>query len=239
VSDADDSWNRMSVWYPDVAAVGDATRAWQAEFDRLGIPLRARQELGRRHCSTVGDGCRSVDLAMSHRERQFSLSPHASGGRSQLFGNAPDLAAAAVAARLWLTGARLGEVAAACPFLGSVALAEARERGDEREHTWLLLYENHTADKVAARLAPFVALAFHEPALRALLPYISVWSLGFGSTPQSPLAGDLPMVTPVEQFPPDGGPTIPGGYVVHNHGRRAHETDARGALALVLAALGD
>jgi hypothetical protein len=131
------------------------------------------------------------------------------------------------------------ELVAACPFLGSVALAEAKERGDEREYSWLELYENPTASKVAARLAPFIALAMREPRLRALRPYTSMWTLRFSNTPTWPFTGTHPDVTPVDQSPPAAaGGLVPDGYVVH-HRARSREVDALGALAFVLAELED
>jgi hypothetical protein len=126
--------------------------------------------------------CVGVAVLLSPWKRQFHLALRA--GRSTLLqGYAADLATAAGAARLWLSGARPGEAAAAWPFLGSAALAEARERGDHRESRWLWLHENHCADPVATRLQAFVALAFHEPRLRVLRPYTSHWTLCFSKTP--------------------------------------------------------
>jgi hypothetical protein len=61
--------------------------------------------------------------------------------------------------------------------------AEARERGDHRESSWLWLYENHGADPVGTRLRALLALAFHEPRLRVLGSYTSHWTLCFSETP--------------------------------------------------------
>jgi hypothetical protein len=242
--DTEDHWPETSVWYPDVAAIGDASRAWQAELDRLGSPHRVRRSGGGNasNIAQVGDGREHwAGLTLSPWERQFRLHLHAGEKPwpAQLEGNAPDLAAAAVAAHLWLERVPWGELALACPFLGSVALAEAKERGDEREHSWLELSENPMASKVAARLAPFIALAIREPRLRVLRPYTSVWTLTFSSSPTWPFTGTHPDVTPVEQSPPAaiGGP-VPDGYVVHHRGR-SREVDAPGALAFVLAELED
>jgi Family of unknown function (DUF6193) len=243
MDDAEDLWRRISMWYPDMAAFGDVSRAWQAEFDRLGIPLRVHGRgtgVGHRHSAGIGDDDRYVSLVLSPWERQIRINLHAGDAHwpSQLEGLPPDLAAAAVAARLWLSRAPYGDLAAACPFFGSVALAEAKERGDEREHSWLELYENPTASKAVARLAPFIALAIHEPRLRALRPYTSMWTLRFSSTPAWPFTGIHPDVSPVEQPRPAVGGPIPDGYVVHHRGRR-REVDAPGALAFVLTELED
>jgi hypothetical protein len=74
-----------------------------------------------------------------------------------------------------------------------------------------------------------IALAFHEPRLRVLRPYTSHWTLCFSSTPQWPFSRDHPAVAPGE---------APGRYLVRTHdGRTYDETDAAGALGLVLAEL--
>lgn len=232
MADARGVWGEAARWYPEVVAVGDARRAWQAEFDRMGIPLRAftRESVGPPRTACVENGELRADLLLSPWKRRFSLALRA--GRSTLLqGHAADLVAAAGAARLWLSGARPGQVAAVWPFLGSVALAEARERGDRRESSWLWLYENHCATPVGTRLRAFLALAFHEPRLRALRPYTSHWTLCFSRSPEWPFSLGLPMVAPAE---------TPGRYVVRTRDGRAYdETDAAGALRLVLAELPD
>lgn len=232
VADAGDDWSRAAVWYPDVAAAGDACRAWQAEFDLLGVPLRARQRqcVNPHRTATVENGELHADLLLSPWKRQFRLVLRA-GRTALLHGFAPDLATAADAARRWLSRTPPGHVAAAWPFLGSVALAQARERGDSRESSWLLLYENHCADRAATRLSAFVALAFHQPQLRVLRPYTSHWTLCFSRTPRWPYSRYHPTVDPVE---------APGRYLVRTRdGRTYDETDAAGALAIVLAELPD
>jgi hypothetical protein len=134
-----------------------------------------------------------------------------------------------------------GELAIACPFLGSVALAEAKERGDEREHSWLELYENPTARNWLTRLAPFVTLAFHEPRLRALRPYASHGDVSFSNTPTWPFTGDHPWVCRFAEYHSTNGRLfLPDGYVVTTHdGRTFFEVDASAALARVLAELKD
>ena len=224
-------WGETARWYPDVVAVGDTCCAWQVEFDRLGMAVRVRPREGvdLYQTATVESGERRADLLLSRSERSFYLALRV-GAFTLLQGYASDLMMAARAALLWLSGARPGQVAAVWPFLGSVALAEARERGDRRESRWLWLYENHCADPVGARLHAFVALAFHEPRLRALMPYTSHWVLRFSRTPW-PFSGSYPAIVPGRG---------PGRYIVHASGGRVFdETDETGALRLVLADLPD
>ncbi|BEL06214.1 hypothetical protein Q0Z83_044050 [Actinoplanes sichuanensis] len=222
-------WGDAAQWYPDIVALGSATDAWQAEFDRRGAPFRVRsQNPTKPRTATVDNGERTAYLNLSPRMRRITL-----GLRLErtvmLSGHAPDLAVAADAAHAWLAGARPPDVAATRPFLGSVALATARERGDHREAGWLRLYENHREERVETRLQPFVALAFQEPRLRRLHPYTSVWTLRFSTTSTWPYSGSYPTVTPT---------TTPGRYVVKtSDGRTADETDAVDALALVLAGI--
>src|SRR5690348_1725529 len=46
VHDAGDGRGQPAGRYPEVVAAGDAGRAWQAEFDRQGAPLRAHGREG-------------------------------------------------------------------------------------------------------------------------------------------------------------------------------------------------
>ncbi|MEU7906908.1 DUF6193 family natural product biosynthesis protein [Actinoplanes sp. NPDC049118] len=232
MTDAGDDWGQAACWYPDIVEVGDARRAWQAEFDRQGTPHRVRQREGvnPRRTATAENGDLRADLLLSPRQRRFYLALR-TGKTTMLQGYAVDLAMAAGAARLWLSGERPGQIAAAWPFLGSVALAQARERGDRQEASWLWLHENHCGDPVGVRLAAFVALAIREPRLRALRPYTSHFTLSFSSTPQWPYSKAHPLIEPA------GGA---GRYVVRTRGGRVYdETDAAGALRLVLAELPD
>ncbi|SNT62962.1 hypothetical protein SAMN05421812_114237 [Asanoa hainanensis] len=221
------AWAEAAHWYPDVVAAGGLSQAWQAELDRLRTPSWVRPRIvDNPRSATVERGDRRADLLLSPRRRQFYLALRA-GQPTALQGFAPDLTTTAGAARQWVSGERPGQVAAAWPWLGSVALAEARERGDRRAARWLWLHENHCADQVATRLGGFVALAFHEPRLRALYPYTSHWNLSFSTTSQWPFTRDHPVVAPGADA---------GRYVVGTRDGRVHdETDAAGALRLVLA----
>jgi hypothetical protein len=229
---AEGVWGEAARWYPEVVVVGDTCHAWQAEFDRQGMPLRVRplEGVNPHRTATVENGELHADLLLSPWQRRFHLALRI-GRFTLLQGYAPDLATAVGAATLWLSGARPEQVAAGWPFLGSVALAEARERGDQRESSWLWLYENRCAGPVSGRLQAFLAVAFHEPRLRVLRPYTSHWALCFTRTPEWPFTRDHPTVHPAES---------PGRYVVRTPaGRIYEETDAAAALQHVLAELPD
>jgi hypothetical protein len=224
---SEESWGQAAAWYPDIVAIGDACGAWQAEFDRQAMSVRVRpREIGGPRTATVENGKLHADLTLSPWKRGFYLALRRSR-RTMLQGFASDLAVASGAVWGWLSGARPGAVASAWPFLGSVALAEARERGDRVESAWFWLYENHCDDPVATRLRAFVSLALQKRRLRSLLPYTSHWALSFSATAEWPFSGNYPIVVPAE---------TPDRYVVRTRDGHAHEeTDAGGALRLVLA----
>src|SRR5689334_12944267 len=124
MTELEDPWSGAEHWYPDVVAAGSATRAWQAELDHEVHPRDSVQ--GPHRSATAANGDRIADLVLGRQKREFFLSLRLGGSR-MLQGRAPDLTTTAAPARQWLAGARPGEIAAAWPFLGSVALAEARE----------------------------------------------------------------------------------------------------------------
>ncbi|GHJ47955.1 hypothetical protein Cs7R123_52970 [Catellatospora sp. TT07R-123] len=218
--------------YPEIAAVGGLLRALDAEFERLGVAPRARPNLEPAQAAersvTVGDGERHTKVLLGWREPRIWVSIR-TGRLVWAQGFAPDLAVAADTAARWLGGARAVEVAAVWPYLGSVRLVEARERGDVVEAAWLSLHDNHMDDVVRARLHPFLALAFQEPRLRRLRPFTSHWTLCFSRTVTYPWSRDCPSVDPLLE---------PGTYrVLAADGRELGVADAAGCLALVLAEL--
>jgi hypothetical protein len=218
--------------YPDVAEVGTLTLALQEEFARQGrthhvVPYAEPPNSHRTARVQIGD--RQAEAVLDPWRRQF-VTELRDETRMVASGATQHLADAAVAMDRWVSGARASQVAAECPFLGSVELAEARERGDKRAANWLLYYEDPHDDPVLRKLRAFVVLAFHESRLRELWPYTSVWSLHFSTTPY-PYSRDCPAVTP--------GPR-PDWYVVGTPDHRVHEaTDAPDTLRLVLAGLPD
>jgi hypothetical protein len=103
-------------WYPDVVAAGDTRQAWQTEFDRLGLSFRVglREGANPHRTASVENADRRADLLMSPWKRQFYLALR-SDRYTLLQGFAADLATAADAATLWLSGIRPGQVAATAP----------------------------------------------------------------------------------------------------------------------------
>jgi hypothetical protein len=213
-------------WHPGLLEEGDPTyRAWQLEFRRQGLPYEVLpgSVLSWQHEAVTQHGDRGARLFRGVRRPRLSLSLRREGGGG-MTGHAPDVGTSAEAAGRWLSGAGPEQMATAWPFLGSVALARAVERGDQLEARWLSLYENHLDDDRAARVADFIALAYHEPRLRALHPGFSHWILHF-----RPNDNDIPVVEPT---------STPGRYRVMARDRRVlAETDAAGALSIVLDAL--
>jgi hypothetical protein len=83
-------WGEAAQWYSDVVALGDTQRAWQAEFDRLGIRLRVQPQRrpNPHRTATVENGERRADLLLSPWKRQFWLSL-CTGATKMLQGHSP------------------------------------------------------------------------------------------------------------------------------------------------------
>ena len=216
--------------YPDVAAAGSLQHALQAELDQadprlIALPERAP---GWRYVGArIEDACRNTNIVMGALERVFTMEFWA-GGVCMARGNTPDLPAVAGATYVWHSGARVRELNTVWPFVRFHALAEAHERGEAAEYTWQHYYHNPRQAPHLTRLHTFIALAIHEPQLRALLPFTSMGTLGFSRTPGYTRGNDYPRVHPVGE----------DAYRVKGpDGRELGTTDAAGSLALVLAAL--
>jgi hypothetical protein len=85
------------------------------------------QLIGRWRGAVVDGGGRSADALLVTHRRQVIMRLN-EGERRMAAGYAPDLTSVLPVMHRWQSGARLREVAADWPFLGSVAMAEARER---------------------------------------------------------------------------------------------------------------
>ncbi|SCL44506.1 hypothetical protein GA0070606_0323 [Micromonospora citrea] len=218
--------------YPDIARAGDLRRALQGQFDAAGLACRARHvsSPGWRHVAARVVGVeRDADVVTGIGERAFCLRLRARGvGMAR--GTTVELSGVAAAMHAWQSGVRLRQLVSAWPFLRTDGFAEAYERGDAEAigHRWRQYHEDPSQARQLTRLRPFVAHAFREPRLRALLPYTSHRTLRFSRTVSLPYSDDCPFVEPLRD----------GRYLVRAaDGRELGTADAAGGVALVLAAL--
>jgi Family of unknown function (DUF6193) len=222
------------VLYPDVARVGDLPRALQAEFDTAGVAARAQHvpEPSWRYVGAqVSDAERKADVVMGIRERVFCLQFWARGV-CMASGTTDDFPAAAAAMHAWQSGTRVRQLVSTWPFLGTDGFAEAYERGDADaiDYRWRQYLDNPHREPHLAQLHPFIAMAFRESRLRALLPLTSHEVLGFSRTVGYPYSGDCPWIAALDD----------GRYLVETaEGRALGTADAAGSVALAVTALGE
>jgi hypothetical protein len=218
--------------YPDVAQAGDLRSALQSEFDAAGLASQAQHVSSpgwRYRAAELRSAERSVDVVMGIRERVFGLQFWARGV-CMAHGNTDKLPAVAGAMHAWRSGMRVRHLISAWPFLSSNGFAEACERSDAEaiEYKWRQYHANNPQASQLTRLHPFIAQAFREPRLRALLPYTSHEALCFSRTVGYPYGNDCPLVVPLDD----------GRYLVKTaDGRDLGTADAAGSVALVLTAL--
>src|SRR5262245_33553058 len=163
--------------YPDIAPAGDLRSALQAEFDATGLAPQAQHVASpgwRYVAAEVRNAERNADVCMGIHERVFCLQFWARGVL-MADGTTGELPAVAAAMHAWQSGVRVRQLVSAWPFLSTNEFAEAYERGDAEaiENVWQQYHHNTPPARQLTRLHPFIALAFDQPRLRALLPYTS------------------------------------------------------------------
>ena len=213
---------------PKIVRVGGLANALQSELDQAGSPYRAvpsASAVRNSRTAVVESGERCVRVFVDDRQPGFIVSLK-EGNAAVVRGVAPDLVSTADVVHNWVSGARGSEMAAVWPFLGSVELHRAREHGETVEFQWRHLYENPGRQDHWLLLHPFVALAFHEPRLRVLLPWTAMWTLCFSDSTRNKLA---PSVEPVRHEKEI--------FVVKAYREEIGRATAAGSLALVLSTL--
>jgi len=220
--------------YPDIVQAGDLRSALQAEFDTAGLGVLAGHVSApgwRYVAAEVRNAERDAEVLMGSQERVFCLQFWTRGVR-MANGTTRELPAVAGAMHGWQSGMPVRQLVSAWPFLETNGFAEAFERGDAEavDYRWRRCHENSPPAPQLARLQTFIAVAFREPRLRALLPYTSHGTLHFSRTASYPYSSDCPSVQPLDD----------GRFVVTAaDGGELGTADAAGAVALVRTALSD
>lgn len=193
-----------AVLYPDVAARGSLAAALRAAADgRLDAALAASPDSGPLLHESVASTLphrEPLRISASTHERRWSIhGGEPFQGSCLIDGDTDDLAQVARAAQAWHDGETLDDIRRAAPFvhltghfevpdLDPVRLVESQWQGmlreaRELEYSWQAQYQ------------ALVEAAYAEPALRALYPFTSHWTLRFSSTTRPSLTLGSPCLS--------------------------------------------
>ena len=183
--------------YPDIAARGSLGAALQAAADEAGLsvsftvsesdPLTATSVVSRLpHRNPLGIGAAAVG-------RWWSIwGADSFQGLAVIDGRTTDLIELARAAYAWHVGAALDEVHDAAPFVHLTGRFEVPDNDPaqlaESEWRHLLTQARELEYAGAPAYRALVEAAYSEPALRALYPFTSHFSLRFSSATRPHLA---------------------------------------------------
>ncbi|MFC8716298.1 DUF6193 family natural product biosynthesis protein [Kitasatospora sp. NPDC057198] len=177
--------------YPEVAARGSLAAALRAAArgGLDGVPVRPSGSVPLLS-ATVGSvlpyrGLLTID-ARTHERRWDVRSAEPFPGGMLLRGGTDDLAAVARAVRAWYEGDGLAEVERAAPFLRRSGRFEEPGPAPAElvESEWQRMRRAAAALELPWRdgFLALVEAAYAEPALRALHPFTSHWTLRFSTT---------------------------------------------------------
>jgi hypothetical protein len=169
--------------YPDVTAAGSLRAALQHQLDLAGSALRAQHASApgwRFTAAVVHLGDRHANAHLISGDRTFLVDFWTPGLRLA-HGRTADLAEAAAAMAMFVTGAGLRHLGEAWPFVTYGELAEAYERSeaDAIAVRWRQLLDPPARAGHLQDLRDVLAAAAEEPRLRALYPFTSHLDLGF------------------------------------------------------------
>ena len=219
--------------YPDLAEAGSLAAALRRELEQLNselasspAPANSRQPVAYAYVSTEE---RSSQVYIAKAERQFSVDFWVEGVQYGK-GWTPELADVARAIDLFVgRNANLNSMRTEFPWFKEVA-GELHQRGPEGfvEATWLelLSWLRNQPYLLMSRVLPAAEAAAEDPALRALLPFLSHHRLCFSRTTGYPF-DSLPLCI---------WPTDDGRYAVGADEEPIHVgLTPRAAVALVAA----
>jgi hypothetical protein len=177
--------------YPDISRQGSLGAALQAVADEAGLPVRfmaaGSDPLRHAHVETALKYRNALHVIAWAVERRWSIRGEESfQGLALIEGRAEDLTQIVKAAQAWHDGTGLEDISRVAPFVqltgrfevpdnDPVLLAESEWRhllkeARELEHSWAPAYR------------ALIQAAYNEPALRALYPFTSHWTLRFSTS---------------------------------------------------------
>lgn len=196
------------VLYPDVVARGSLRAALQALADEggLSVPFTAEDPGALTYAVTESRLPHRKRLLVNswvHKRRWSIRGEETAQGLALVQGDTDDLAQVARAAHAWHDGSALSDIRAAAPFVRLTGRFEVPDHDPVRlaESEWQHMRAEAGEQNWPAYQA-LVEAAYAEPALRALYPFTSHWTLRFSATtrPGLTITGPCLLALGVEEY---------------------------------------
>jgi hypothetical protein len=186
----------QAAFYPDVLAEGSLAAVLRAaaDVDGVSVPI-AVSESDPLYRATVASRvpCRNrLTVSAYTWKRWWSIRGEESfQGMELIGGDTDDLAQIVRAAQAWHEGTALAEIRRTAPFVQLTGRFEVPDNDPAQlaESEWQHL-RTRAAEADAPEFQALIEAAYREPALRALYPFTSMWTLRF-STRTRPGLADL------------------------------------------------
>jgi hypothetical protein len=182
-------------FYPDVLAEGSLAAVLQATADAGGasVPIEC-SESSPLYCAIVPSNVphrKNLLVSAYTWKRWWSIRGESFQGVGLIGGDTDDLVQIVQAAQAWHEGAALAEIRHAAPFVHLSGHFEVPDNDPAQltESEWQHL-RTRAAEADWPEFQALIEAAYREPALRALYPYTSHWTLRF-STNTGPWMADL------------------------------------------------
>jgi hypothetical protein len=187
----------QAAFYPDVLAKGSLAAVLQAtaDADDVTVPFTASGSHPLYH-ATVASRVRhrnALTVSAYTWKRWWSIRGEESfQGMALIEGNTDDLAQIVCVARAWYEGSALAEVSRAASFVHPTGRFEVPDNDPSRlaESEWQHL-RIRAAEADWPEFRALIEAAYSEPALRALYPFTSHWTLRFSTSTRPQLSTDI------------------------------------------------
>jgi hypothetical protein len=177
----------QAAFYPDVLAEGSLATVLQAaaDVDGISVPIAVSESDPLYHATVASRLPYRNKLTISAYtwKRWWSIRGTESTQALELIGgNTDDLAQIVRAAQAWRGGTALTEIRRTAPFVHLTGRFEVPDHDPAQlaESEWQHL-RTRAAEADAPEFQALIEAAYREPALRALYPFTSMWTLRFST----------------------------------------------------------
>ncbi|MFC1436651.1 DUF6193 family natural product biosynthesis protein [Streptacidiphilus sp. N1-10] len=184
----------QAAFYPDVVAEGSLAGVLQAaaDADGVAVPITVSASHPLYHATVTSSVPRRSRLTISAYtwQRRWSIRGEESfQGLELIGGDTDDLAQIVRAAQAWHQGTALTEIRGAAPFVHLSGRFEVPDHDPAplAQSEWQHL-RTRAAEADAPQFQALIEAAYRQPALRALYPFTSMWTLRFSTCTRPGLA---------------------------------------------------